>query len=80
MLLEERIQETNLESQQLANFFNPGTCYLKVMMYWADEKAQGQKENPIDVWEAFVRRYFDENVTMILNIFEGEKLFNKISN
>jgi hypothetical protein len=80
MLLEERIHDTNLENKQLANFFNPGTCYLKLMMYWADEKTQGLKENSIDVWEAFVRKYFDENVTMIINIFEGDKLFNKISN
>ena len=78
MILEERLEETNIENQQLATFLKPGCCYLKILMYWAEEKAEGEKKNTFNTWESFVRKYYDENGSLVVNIFEGEKLFSKV--
>lgn len=61
---------------------NPGTTYLKIMQYYAEEKLINEKNlpNKLENWEKFISKYFAENVDMSVKVFDKDDLFYEISN
>jgi hypothetical protein len=59
--------------------YNPGTCYLKIMQFYQDEKNISEGKNTMEKWEKFMPKYFTENIEMNVKVYDKENLFYDIS-
>ena len=62
MLLNEIIKETKDENQQPKHFLEPGSCYLKLLEFFSEEKQIREKDNSFKKWQDFNRKYFEKNM------------------
>lgn len=81
MITDEMYVDSTYETEKISKLINPGSAYLRIMQYYAEEKMMNDKRQveTMDIWEKFISKYFSENVEMKIELFEKDKMFYEIS-
>ena len=72
-------EEKIKKKEEQKKLFLPGNCYLKILEYYSEEKCLYNKNHDFFTWEEFIKKYFDEDITMDIIIFEKDQVFYEIS-